>query len=156
MNGVRLYNFSEIDSYKHINKPYLNNLKKEHIKNKLDLEKSTEIRVAKRVKRNEMFISYGRNPFTADDRHSKSAVLIPAGEEQSIHNRTIIESINNLNLKRFNRHIESKELDEIQYGAHNLSALVQRQLHNATLDKRHFNKYKLNKSMVALPPKTFP
>jgi hypothetical protein len=37
INGVKLFNFSEIDSYKHINKPYLNNVKKEHIKNKLDL-----------------------------------------------------------------------------------------------------------------------
>ncbi len=76
VNGVRLYNFSEIESYKHINKPHLNEMKKEHIKNKLDLEKSTEIRLAHRVKKNEMFISYARNPFMINHRHSKSQNVI--------------------------------------------------------------------------------
>lgn len=76
INGVKLYNFSEIESYKHISKPYLNEMKKEHIKNKLDLEKFTDMRLAQRVKKNDMFISYARNPFMISHQRSKSQNVI--------------------------------------------------------------------------------
>jgi hypothetical protein len=115
VNGVKLYNFSEIESYKHINKPYLNEMKKEHIKNKLDLEKSTETRLAHRVKKNNMFISYARNPFMITNRRSKSQTVIQAEDQNN--NRSIIDEINQLNTKRIRREIESKELDEVQFGA---------------------------------------
>lgn len=110
VNGVKLYNFSELQSYKHINKPYLNEMKKEHIKNKLDLEKSTEMRLAHRVKKNDMFISYTRNPFMISHQRSKSQNVIQT-EDQIINNRNIIDEINQLKAKRINREIESKELD---------------------------------------------
>jgi hypothetical protein len=97
-----------------------------------------------------MFISYSRNPFVTD-RHSKSAAAINFGEDHN--NKTIIDEINNLNTKRFNRAVESKELDEIQFGAHNVSILVQKQLKNATPDKISFSKQKINKSMISLAPK---
>lgn len=40
VNGIRIFDFSNIDSYRMINKPYLNSQKSEMIKTKLDLEKS--------------------------------------------------------------------------------------------------------------------
>jgi hypothetical protein len=104
INGVKLYNFSEIESYRHINRPYLNEMKKEHIKNKLDLEKSTEMRLAYRVKKNDMFICYTRNPFMIVHKRSKSQHAIH-NEDQTINNRTIIDEINQLNTKRINREI---------------------------------------------------
>jgi hypothetical protein len=151
VNGVKLFNFSDLDSYRHINKPYLNEVKKEHIKNKLDLEKSTETRVARRIKRDEMFISYARNPFVVTHRHSKSQTAMIA-DDPSLSNRTIIEEINNLKRKRINREIESRGLDEIQFHAHNMSSLMQLQAKN-TPHNLPFRKPKVNKSMVALEPK---
>lgn len=37
IKGIKLFNFSNIDSYRMINKPYLNSQKSEMIKTKLDL-----------------------------------------------------------------------------------------------------------------------
>jgi hypothetical protein len=91
VKGVKLYNFSEISSYKNINRPYLNDVKKEHIKNKLDLEKSTETRVARRIKKNEMFISYSQNPFIVLPRHSKSQAAIHAADSPLTSHRNIVD-----------------------------------------------------------------
>jgi hypothetical protein len=62
MSGIKLYNFSEIDSYRHINRPFLNEKKKEHIKSRLDLEKTSEAKVLDRFKFNNLFLPYDYNP----------------------------------------------------------------------------------------------
>lgn len=74
VNGIRLYNFSDIDSYRRINRPILNEQKKKHIKEKLNLEKETQNKVNKRKKYHQEFVDYRYNPFDKKTTvgHSKS------------------------------------------------------------------------------------
>lgn len=57
-----------------------------------------------------MFISYVRNPFLISPQRSKSQNVIQT-EEQIFNNNTIIDEINQINAKRINREVESKELE---------------------------------------------
>ena len=74
--GIKLYNFSEITSYRKIRGPFLPQGKKEMIMEKLEMDKQINKRAAARMKSGASFVNIRYNPFRLDNHdHSQDGSL---------------------------------------------------------------------------------
>ena len=74
LKGIKLYNFSEIDSYRQIHQPSLHQDRRISIEEHLDFKKLAERKANKRMKQGKHFVNFDQNPFDINQTHSKSAM----------------------------------------------------------------------------------
>lgn len=132
VNGVKIYNFSDIDSYRRIHRPLLNEEKKNHIKEKLNLEKEVLNRVNKRSKNHQQMVYYRYNPFDkkAAVGHSKSEMKLEPEEEEriDIKKHDIVTGINNLKKKTLDNSKHSASLIKLKDNTERLSRFAQQNI----------------------------
>ena len=118
VKGIKLYNFSQIDSYRQIHQPSLQQDRRVSIEQQLDFKKSAEMKANKMIKKGKCFVRFDHNPFDGNHPHSKSAIIFrPQEPERAKSSRNIVHELNNLKYKNLRKQQISASLSKYKQEA---------------------------------------